>query len=221
MSTKNQPRTSPVRRIVGTASRVFARTGFGAASLRQLAREAGVSRSVVTGHFQSKDQLFLAAQRATFQGLHRRFRDRALYGETGLLPALEALDAMWHSVRELRGGASFVVETLSRSGKPEVVAKELARFYAEATDMLEDGIKEVFGDKVGVLTVPPARMAVLIRIMLEGLVVELAQVRSADELARVDQAYADMRELFQRFVLAGTTLPTFDPDSEDPVPLPW
>jgi AcrR family transcriptional regulator len=213
--------TDSVRKIVGTASRMFARSGFGALSLRELAREAGVSRSVVAGHFQSKDQLFLAAQRATFEALHRRFEERARHGETGLGPALEALDALWGSVRDLRGGASFVVETLSLSGKPDAVAREVQRFYADATQMLDSGIQDVFGPEVARLTVPSARMAVLIRVLIEGLVVELAQVRSSADLARVDQAYADLRELFSRFVLAGAVLPKLDGEHEEPVPLPW
>jgi hypothetical protein len=41
-------------------------------------------------------------------------------------------------------------------------------------------------------------------------VVELAQVRSPGDLARVDQAYADLRELFGRFALAGAVLPKLD-----------
>jgi AcrR family transcriptional regulator len=213
--------TESVRKIVGTASRMFAQSGFGALSLRELAREAGVSRSFVTGHFESKDQLFLAAQRATFEALHRRFQERARHGVTGLGPALEALDALWGSVRDLRNGASFVVETLSLSGKPEAVAHELQRFYADATGLLDSGIQEVFGPDVARLTIPSARMAVLIRVVLEGLVVELAQVRSPGDLARVDQAYADLRELFGRFALAGAVLPKLDGEQEEPVPLPW
>ena len=44
-------------------------------------------------------------------------------------------------------------------------------------------------------------MATLIRIWPEGLVLELAQARTPEDLKMVDQAYADTRNLFARFVL--------------------
>ena len=187
----------------------------------QVAQEAGVSKGLLHYHFRSKEHLLIEAQRATFRQIHKRFAERTSRGERGLGPALSAFDAMWQSLRDLRVAAPFIVETLSLSSQEGAIGRKLETFYRESTELLEDGIEKVFTDELDQLTVPPERMAVLIRICLEGLTVELAQVRGEDDLAVVDQAYADIRELFQRFVLARVDQPDLDPEELAAVPLPW
>ena len=82
-----------------------------------------------------------------------------------------------------------------------LVQDRLDSFYAESTSLLEDAIRHVFAEDLGQLALPPERMAVLVRILLEGLVVELAQARTQEDVAAVDQAFEDARALFARFVL--------------------
>lgn len=222
MSDARSPRTArTIQRILSSASRIFGRSGFRGASMGQVAAEAGVSKGLLHYHFRSKEHLLIEAQRATFRQIHRRFAERTSRGERGLGPALSAFDAMWQSLRDLRIAAPFIVETLSLSSQEGAISRKLETFYKESTALLEDGIEKVFTEELDSLTVPPERMAVLIRICLEGLIVELAQVRSEDDLAGVDQAYADIRELFQRFVLARTDQPELDPEALAAVPLPW
>ncbi|MCB9746684.1 MAG: TetR/AcrR family transcriptional regulator [Alphaproteobacteria bacterium] len=208
-------------RILGVASRLIGRAGYSAASLSAIAREAGVSTGLLRGLFRSKQELLIQAQRATFRQLHRRFEDRALRGERGLPSALDALDAMWASVRELRASAPFIARTLAMSGQDEDSAHQLEQFYAESTSLLEDGIRAVFSGDLDRLTVPPERMAVLIRVMLEGLVIELARADTPEELRQVDQAYADLRELFRRFALSPDAPEPLSQGSQDAIPLPW
>lgn len=187
----------------------------------QVAEEAGVSKGLLHYHFRSKEHLLIEAQRATFRQIHKRFAERTSRGDRGLGPALSAFDAMWQSLRDVRIAAPFIVETLSLTSQEGPIGRKLEVFYKESTALLEDGIEKVFTDEMDQLTVPPERMAVLIRICLEGLTVELAQCRTEDDVAVVDQAYADIRELFQRFVLARTDQPDLDPDTLAAVPLPW
>ncbi len=214
-------RRESVGRILGAARRAFGRSGFAGATLGAVAREAGVSKGLLHYHFDNKDHLLVETQRAFFRQLHQRFTERASRGETGLPSALEALDAMWDSVRELHLGAPFVVETLALSSQETPLGARVSAFYEESTDLLEDAIQLVFQDQLGRLAVPPARMAVLIRVLLEGLVVELARARTEEQLARVDGAYRDFRALFERFVLAGESGPPVDLNAMGPVPLPW
>ena len=176
----------------------------------------GRTRTVSGGR--TDDGAGRGAQTAAYQQIYRRFTDRAKAGEGGLASAMEALDAMWQNVRQLRGGAPAILLTLSN----QEVSERRQRFYQESTDLLEDAIREVFKTDLGQLAVPPERMALLIRVVLEGLVVELAQAKTADDVARVDQAYADLRRLFEGFVIMGDAAPT--PVTElvlEPIPLPW
>lgn len=196
-------RSRSVERILGGASSLLARS-------RLRAGEEGTS---------VRDELLLRAQKATFEEMHRRYTDRAGKGEGGLVPAMEAFDQMWWNIRQLRAGAGTIVQTLS---SPQGgLAAHVARFYEESTALLEDAIRVVFAEDMGSLAVPPDRMAVLVRVVLEGLVVELAHAKSAEDVAVVDQIYADVRVLFERFVLAGGEGSALDPLSMDPIPLPW
>ena len=72
-------------------------------------------------------------------------------------------------------------------------------------ELLEEGIREVFADEIDRLTLPPQRMAVLIRTVLSGLVVELARARTEEQHAQVQAAYGDMRFLFSSIAVDRAT----------------
>ncbi len=217
MSRKDKAKQTS-NKILNAAMRMFGRMGYRGASMNDVAEEAGVSKSLLHYHFHTKERLLIEAQRSTIRGLHQRFSQRASQGHTGLSAALEALDAMWNTVRDLREGAPFIVETLSLSGQKTALRKHLRSFYRESTGLLSNGITQVFDGQVEELTIPPERMATLIRILLEGLIVELAQVKTAEELAEIEQAYADLRELFSRFALKKKELKHTE---DEGFPLPW
>ncbi|MEM6926946.1 MAG: hypothetical protein AAF602_08470, partial [Myxococcota bacterium] len=119
------------------------------------------------------DVLVLDSQLSFVTELHRRFTMKASEGDGGLDRALEALDLIWENVRALRSGANAMLHTLSSD--EELVRDHRSRFYLESTALLEEGIREVFSGDLGALALPPERMAVLVRVAMEGLVVELAQ----------------------------------------------
>ncbi|NOY26821.1 MAG: TetR/AcrR family transcriptional regulator [Oligoflexia bacterium] len=210
-----------VQRIVRAASRVIGRSGYDGASMGAVAAEAGVSKGLLHYHFDSKEDLLIEAQRVAFRELHRRFSERAKRGDRGLEAALDALDAMWRSIRGLRGGAAFIVETLAMASHNGALSQRISSLYGESTQLLDEAIQLVFADELQDLAVSPDRMAVLIRVLLEGLTVELAQAHTAEDAARVDQAYRDFRELFERYVLSGHRMSAPDPETLGPVPLPW
>jgi len=208
-SPKESRRRRVARSLVETASQLVTRGRMAA----QKGADAGEYRPAAVA-----DAVFMDAQQAAYQQIYRRFTERAQAGEGGLGSAMEALDAMWQNVRQLRGGAPAILLTLSNAE----VSDRRQRFYHESTQLLEDAIREVFKTDLGSLAVPPERMALLVRVVLEGLVVELAQARTAEDVARVDQAYADLRRLFEGFVLMGDVAPPPIADLVlEPIPLPW
>jgi hypothetical protein len=151
--------------------------------------------------------------------MHQRFKERAGRGERGLNSAVEAMDAMWRSIRYLRAGAPTIVGTMN-SGDDRTQAL-VDSFFLESTELLEDAIRAVFVEDLGRLAVPPDRMAVLIRVVLEGLIIELAHARTPAHVAVVDAAYTDVRSLFERFVLSGDEASSLEPLVLEPIPLPW
>ena len=214
---------NPIRRIIRSANLLIGQRGFRASTMQDIAKEAGISEDDLHNHFRTKEGLLMETQRAFFRALHKRFLRRAQSGDQGVRTALDALDAIWQSIRDLKAGAPFIVETLSLGGKPGPMQPHLKVFYRESTELLEDGIRNVFANSEDKLVIPPERLAVLIRILLSGLVIELAQANSDEQLIQVDQAYADARHLFRSFVLQpelSVEFPDFD-EHTDSVPLPW
>lgn len=205
--------------ILNTARKLFGRIGYRDATIEQVAKTAGVSKKILQHYFQSKEGLLMETQRVVFRELHRRFTRQAIGKDDGLKTALDALDAMWQTTRELRDIAPFMLETLNLGNKNATLRPQLEQFYRESTSLLEDGIRKVFSNELGTLVIPPDRMAILIRIFLSGMVVELAQVKSPEQLKELDQIYADIRSMFERFAVE-KELFKLDEDT-DSVPLPW
>ena len=216
---KRDKATQSVGKILYSAAKIFGRLGYTKTSMQDVAKDAGVSESEVHFHFHTKELLLIEAQRSAFRELHRRFVERANRGEKGLPSALDALDSMWLSIRELQVGAPLLVETLSLATQKGPLRKKILVFYEESTDLLTDGIRLVFSNELDRLAIPPRRMANIIRVLLEGLLIELAQAHTEEELKHVDQCYADMRSLFARFVLVEQE--SLPPTSEEGFPLPW
>jgi hypothetical protein len=202
-------RRRAARALLDTASTLVSRARERAEAIA----EAGEGRPAAI-----VDVLLMDSQHAAYVQLHRRFVERAKRGDGGLGSALEALDAMWETIRLLRSGAGAVLHTLSNA--EQTVQERRSRFYLESTMLLEDAIRAVFATDLGQLAMPPERVAVLVRVALEGLVVELAQARNAADVAMVDQAYSDFRTLFERTLLPGEAGPAGE-FSLDPIPLPW
>ena len=96
-----------------------------------------------------------------------------------------------------------MVETFSLAAQDGTVRDAFDEFSAEGTALLEEGIRAVMAEEMDRLTLPPDRMAVLIRTMLSGLVVELARARTEEERAQVQLAYEDLRFLFSSFAVGG------------------
>ena len=175
-------------------------------------------RSNEQSHTFAPQSALIEAQRTVFRTLHLRFLEKSQQGDQGLDAALEALDSIWSSVRNLSDAAPFIVETLST--KTPHVQVRLQDFYQESTKLLEDGIRIVFSEDIAQLTIPPQRMAKLIRILLEGLLIELMHAQNEEQLEQLDQAYADFRMLFRSFVLKNPE-PDLIPGSEEDIVLPW
>jgi len=192
-----------VSRILDAAGHLFSKAGFERASMHEVAEAAGVSKGLLHYHFKSKEHLLIEAQRAIFRLIYRRFEERFRRGERGLEPALEAMDALWQAVRELRLQAPFLTETVSLVSREAAVAEQVDSFYEEAMGLLEQGIQEVFREDLGRMRAPPPRLARVVRVIVHGLIMDLALARTEGELAAIDRAYADLREMLRLSVLRG------------------
>ena len=90
------------RKLIEAASVVFARRGFHAASIREVANEADYTKGAVYSNFRSKDELFLAVletrsqERVEFyRRLAEQARTRPGQDLAGLLPRLDEAEGAW------------------------------------------------------------------------------------------------------------------------------
>lgn len=199
--------TRTVQRILEAAARLAGARGLEAATWAEVASAAEVSVGLLRYHFRSREHLLIEAQRATFRAIHARFEQRFAEGDTGVATAMEVLDALWSVVRDLRDQAPFVVATMARAAHDPDLAARLDSFNAEAVARVELGLLRVFEGRIEGLALPPDRLAHAVRCGLYGLVVELATARTDDDVAQVDQLYADVRGLLAHVLVAPTTEP--------------
>lgn len=88
--------------ILHKAFEAFARQGFEGVSLRQLAKECGVSDSLLTHHFGSKQELWLEAADSVFQPLYQRLIQT--------LDSVEAPNVAWQLRNNLKASLCMMAQ---------------------------------------------------------------------------------------------------------------
>lgn len=194
-------RPASFSRILEAARLLVGRYGFDRATLADIAAFAGVPPGVLRYHFRSKEHLLIEAWRATFKRIHEQFESRFAAGERGLDTAMEALDALWSSLRDMHGWTPFMVQTMALATRDRALAERLADFNAEALARVELGLMRLFADDLDRLALPPDRLGRAVRTGLYGLIVELASARDDAERAAVEQTYRDVRRLLEQVVV--------------------
>ncbi|MBW1830289.1 MAG: TetR/AcrR family transcriptional regulator [Deltaproteobacteria bacterium] len=196
--------TPSIQRILDAAASLFGTEGYRGASMTAVAEAAGVSKGLLHYHFRGKEHLLFEAQRATYRRIHEHFQARFNQGERGIDTALEALDALWQAVHEMRTWAPFMMETMSLASQNERVLQLAQNFLDESTALLESGVTQVFKDEQARLIATPRRVARVVRACIQGLVVELSLARTEEDLRNVQEIYEDMRNMFEHSVLSST-----------------
>lgn len=190
-----------VQRILDAARKMVGDRGIDATQLMDIALAAGVPIGLLRYHFRSMEHLMIEAQRATFRRIHERFEERFERGETGVNTAIEALDALWEAVFELREWAPFMVQTMSLAARDPKLGERLSDFNAESLTRVELGLVRAFPNQLHLLVLPPHRLARAIRTGLYGLVAELAAAKTEEDQKAVAQTYLDVRDLLLTIVL--------------------
>lgn len=136
----NQPRsdtghTGDTReRILAAAGRVFARKGYLAASLDQVAQDAGMTKGAIYWHFRSKSDLFFALLDTRFrlhtEPLSAEVQRAAAAGDPkGAITAI--LQDILRRLREDEDWPRLYLEFMGQARDAEVRAR-LARYYDES-----------------------------------------------------------------------------------------
>jgi len=146
---------SSLDEILDAAEHVFALQGYGGASMRQIAEEAGVAQALLHYHFKTKDKLYEAifARRATVingfreSALDELFRDNKKPTLEDVLDILFSLPAQ-NLIQNKQHGNAFqqIVSAVSVSDDPrsqELMVKyydPIARRFIEALQQVVPGL---------------------------------------------------------------------------------
>lgn len=179
-------------RLLASAARVFARRGFHAASVEEVAEDAGFSKGAVYSNFESKEDLFLAMVEA-------RFRDRL----TAIRAAVAEPGAPGEQAR--RSGDSFIRTLASDPEWPAVFMEfwayaqrdpSVRRRFAAQVSGLRTAVAEILAARAAELGVglplPAEQLATMTFAMATGFAME----RQLDPGAVPDELLGTMLELF-------------------------
>jgi AcrR family transcriptional regulator len=177
-----------------TTYRLLAKDSFQSVTLERVAREAGVSKGLVTYYFKTKDALFIE----TIASYHQRQRELLQGISKSRLPVRERFEllikAAFSSQKAVADEVRFQIEIWSFAKSRPQVAQQIAQSYrdfqAACCKLVEVGIQE------GLVTVDrPAERYAAIHAIIDGLSFQAALDPQADMDAIAAQAMTSILAL--------------------------
>jgi AcrR family transcriptional regulator len=150
-------RPEKTEKILEAAGQLFREQGYGAVSMDQIARDAGVSKATVYAHFESKDRLFAAIVE----------NGCTAYAE-GIVPEVQELDDMREALTRIARSIENFLLAPKTIGIYRVIIAEGPRFPELAQAFVQNGplpflklLSEFFdcANQRGLLCVPDTRLA--------------------------------------------------------------
>ncbi len=196
-------------RILDAAAVVFARDGFAAARMEDVAREAGLSKGALYLSFDSKERLIEALVDRLVGGELRRLREAAAAHGSAVERLTGFVAGYAEDVAAIGDLGPVVLELYARAGRAGPVRDSLRRsleaFAAALERLLADGVRS------GELGPVDARTAALeVAALLEGTV--LLWVIDPERVDVLRVARAGVRHLLGGLVAAGAG-PTPGPEA--------
>jgi TetR/AcrR family transcriptional repressor of mexJK operon len=150
-------RPEKTEKILDAAGQLFREQGYGAVSMDQIARDAGVSKATVYAHFESKERLFASM---IDHGCKTYLE--------GIVPAVQQLDDMHEALTRIARSIENFLLAPKTLGIYRVIIAEGTRFPEIANAFVQNGplpflkiLSEFFdcANKRGLLNVPNTRLA--------------------------------------------------------------
>jgi AcrR family transcriptional regulator len=140
-----RPSVEPERReqLIAAAARVIARSGYDAATVRDVAREAGVSTGVIAYYFEGKDDLFAHVLRSASRAFRTRLESARDAAETPRGRLLALAEAATPSDEEAVRAHALWIDFWARAARDPALAGLTVRLYdgwrSEIADAVRDG----------------------------------------------------------------------------------
>ena len=194
--TRDEKKAHTRRRLLDAAAEVFARRGFAATSLDEIAEEAGFSKGAVYSNFASKEDLFLSVLDEHVSHQMLDIRDRIDVTRTAGEQVIEAGQLFMDLFQRERAWYLLSFEFLAYAARnPEFQVEFTARQRAQR-EVVVAMLKENSA-RMGIpMPLPVERMAVALEALANG----IAFAKLSDERGVPDDLVG---ELFALLVLPG------------------
>lgn len=151
-------------KILQIAARLFIKKGYTAASMREIAADAGIGKATIYYHFADKESIAAALIKQTFA--HMKMALTVIKAEQD--PRQRIITAVTGSVEYLLDSAD-IISVLRRevSGSRVVMQNEFKGFFSEYMDLLKEAIQRGVDQDIFRPVDPDATSRVLM-MMLQG-----------------------------------------------------
>ena len=190
-----QPRTFPRSStdtghtgvILKAAESCFSGAGYAGASMREIAELAGVSKSLLHYHFQSKEHLFVEVQIRAYERLAARVTSAVSAIASGPERGLAAFDALCASLRETNDMA-VQAELWAAAMSNDKLRVHVTRMREFFRDLLVRSITRILGPEAARLPLGAEGAADLVWATLSGISVAEAFGDPPERIERCVQA---------------------------------
>ena len=188
-----------IPRILEAAAECFGRSGYRGASMQDIANAAGVAKSLLHYHFDSKEQIFLEVQLGLYRSLLDRIRRVVAEGTGSFAHFRTALGAVYDDVEENVDRVQAILEL--RHIDSGEVRDRVRAFHDEVILLIVEGIEDTLGDLVERLVIPSESLARQLLIFLGGILVNLSFAETEAEREWVRETFESYQMLLERSLL--------------------
>jgi AcrR family transcriptional regulator len=197
--TREQSKALTRERLLAAARAVFARRGFHAASVEEIAAEGGYSTGALYSNFSGKEDLFLAVMDREIDE-HAREIEEAVRERTSVAERAQGGAERWMAMIEREPDVLLLfMEFWAYAARDEGVRRHVADSFARAratlTRLVADGARDFELE----LELPAEQLAIVIDALADG----IARQKMADPEAVPDELMGRVLAL----LLAGATRP--------------
>ncbi len=189
-----------VARILDAADTCFGESGYRGASMADIARGAGVAKSLLHYHFESKEAIFLQVQTRIFEEILERVSNPGVL-EADPLGALKgALRTVYDELqREPRRMRVLLEVHMGTSGEGR---QRLAWFSDKVEALIIAGLNSTLGRASGQSALNAESLAPVLLLLFRGVIVELATAESVEDKERVREVFELSIELLEKALVA-------------------
>ena len=191
-----------VQRILAAALACWSKQGYHACSLREIAKAAGVAKSLLHYHFTSKEHLLLELEALYYRQIGEAVRARLQDRPPSLESGRDALDQVWQALIATRREFPFALEIWRAADGNPAIKKRLDAFHEEMCTLIRDATARALGPLADALPMPVGRLAELLQVSFQGFSLQLYLT---DDVARVGRAFEDFKMLVEGLLSTGAT----------------